>query len=89
MSYCDPGAQGLQEVTLKAEQPGVVLLKITGVGVRLVGLSVRVVFITAGVSVVWLITMPGREGISVISGQTNKAINTQMQLKTYSLKVSL
>lgn len=62
LSYCDPGAQGSQVEVLNAEQPGVVLLRITGVGVRLVTLSKRVVFITAGVSVVWLITMPGRKG---------------------------
>lgn len=78
LSYWDPGAQGSQVETLKAEQPGVVLLKITGVGVRLVASSMRVLFITAGVSVVWLITMPGGERISVISVQTNKGRNIQM-----------
>lgn len=58
LSYCDPGAQGSQEEVLKAKQPVVVLLRITGVGVRLVTSSMRVVFITAGVSVVWLSTTP-------------------------------
>lgn len=60
LSYCDPGAQGSQAEMLNAEQPGVVLLRITGVGVTLVTFSIRVVFITAGVSVVWLTTRPGR-----------------------------
>lgn len=62
LSYCDPGAQGSQVEVLNAKQPGVVLLRITGVMVRLVTFSMRVVFITAGESVVWLTTMPGREG---------------------------
>lgn len=61
LSYCDPGAQGSQEERLKAKQPGVVLLKVTGVTVRPVTFSMIVVFITAGVSVVWLTTMPGIE----------------------------
>lgn len=60
LSYCDPGAQGSQVEVLNAKQPGVVLLRITGVGVRTVAFSIRVV--TAGVSVVWLSTMPGGEG---------------------------
>lgn len=63
LSYCDPGAQRSQVEVLYAEQPGVVLLRITGVGVILVMFSTRVVFITAGVSVVWLTTKPGREGL--------------------------
>lgn len=67
MSYCDPGAQGSQVEVLNAEQLGVVLLRITGVGVRLVTFSMRVVFITAGVSVVWLSTMPGSEKHSMFN----------------------
>lgn len=62
LSYCDPGAQGSQVEMLNAEQPGVVLLRITGVIVKTVTFSMRVVLVTAGVSVVWLTTMPGREG---------------------------
>lgn len=62
LSYCDPGAQGSHVEVLNAAQPGVVLLRITGVVVRLVTFSIRVVSITAGVSVVWLTTKPGREG---------------------------
>lgn len=46
---------------LYSKQPGVVLLRITGVTVRLVTFWMSVVFITAGVSVVWLNTMPGGE----------------------------
>ena len=61
LSYCDPGGQGSQVEVLNAKQPGVVLLRITGVIVRLVTFSISVVFITAGASVVWLSTMPGRE----------------------------
>lgn len=59
LSYWDPGAQGSQVEVLNAKQPGVVLLKITGVTVSSVTLSIRVVSTTAGVSVVWLTTMPG------------------------------
>lgn len=66
LSNWDPGAQGSQVETLKAKQPGVVLLKITGVGVRLVTFSMRVVFTTAGVSVVWLTAMPARRGHRMI-----------------------
>lgn len=62
LSYCDPGAQGSHVEVLKAEQPGVVLLMVTGVTVRTVMFSMRVVFITAGVSVVWPSTMPAGEG---------------------------
>lgn len=58
LSYCDPGAQGSQVDVLNAAQPGVVVLRITGVGVRLVTFSMSVVLITAGLSVVWLTTRP-------------------------------
>lgn len=61
LSYWDPGAQGSQVEVLNAKQPGVVLLRITGVTVRPVTFSMKVVFTTAGASVVWLTTMPGRE----------------------------
>ena len=61
LSYCDPGAQGSQVEVLYAKQPGVVV-RITGVTVRSVTFSMKVVFITAGASVVWLTTMPGGEG---------------------------
>lgn len=61
LSYCDPGAQGSQVEVLKVKQLEVVLLRITGVRVRLVTFSMKVVFITAGASVVWLTTMPRRE----------------------------
>lgn len=67
LSYCDPGAHGSQAERLKAKQPEVVLLKITGVGVRLVTFSMRVVSVTAGVSVVWLTTMPEKEGHNRLS----------------------
>lgn len=59
LSYCDPGAQASQVEVLNAKQPGVVLLRIMGVTVRVVTFPTRVVFVTAGVSVVWLSTMPG------------------------------
>lgn len=58
LSYCDPGAQASQVEALKLKQPGVVLLKITGVGVTTVAFCTTVVFITAGASVVWLCTKP-------------------------------
>lgn len=61
MSYCDPGAQASQVEALKLKQPGVVLLKITGVGVTTVAFCTTVVFITAGASVVWLCTKPEGE----------------------------
>lgn len=60
LSYSDPGPQGSQVEVLKSEQPGVVLLKVTGVTVRVGTFSESVVSVTAGVSVVWLSTMPGR-----------------------------
>lgn len=44
---------------LSAEQPGDVVPGIMGVAVTSVTFSLTVVFITAGVSVVWLATMPG------------------------------
>lgn len=66
LSYCDPGAQGSQVEVLNAKQLGVVLLRITGVTVRLVAFSMKVVFITAGVSVVWLSTMPETEAQLII-----------------------
>lgn len=62
LSYCDPGAQGSQVDVLNAKQPGVVLLGVTGVVVSPVTFSMTVVFVTAGVSVVWLATSPAREG---------------------------
>lgn len=62
LSYCDPGAHGSQAERLKVKQPEVVLLKITGVGVRLVTFSIRVVSVTAGVRVAWLTTKPEKEG---------------------------
>lgn len=45
---------------LNAAQPGVVLLRIMGVTVRVVTFSVRAVLITVGLSVVWLSATPGR-----------------------------
>lgn len=59
LSYCDPGAHGSQVETLNVEQPGVVLLRITGVTVRVVTFSVRAVLITVGLGVVWLSAVPG------------------------------
>lgn len=61
LSHWDPGAQGSQVEVLNAKQPGVVLLRITGVTVSSVTFSMRVVSTMAGVSVVWLTTMPGRK----------------------------
>lgn len=59
LSYCDPGAHISQVERLNVPQPGVVLLRITGVTVRLVTFSMRTVLITVGLGVVWLSAMPG------------------------------
>lgn len=83
LSYCDPGAQGSQVEVLNAEQPGVVLLRITGVVVRLVTFSTRVVFITAGVSVVWLTTRPGREGLTMFQ---TLLMNIMQRLRFWQFK---
>lgn len=58
LSYCDPGAHCSQVERLNAPQPGVVLLRITGVTVRLVTFSARAVLITVGLGVVWPSVMP-------------------------------
>lgn len=66
LSYCDPGGQGSQVDVLNAEQLGVELLRVMGVGVGTVTFPMRLVLIRAGVSVVWLSTMPGNEGHRMI-----------------------
>lgn len=58
LSYCDPGAQDSQLEVLNAAQPGVVLLRVTGVTLSVATFSDRVVLTTAGASVVWLSTIP-------------------------------
>lgn len=52
LSNCDPGAQGWQVEVLKAAQPGVVLLRITGVTVTAVTFTKGVVPVPVGVGVV-------------------------------------
>lgn len=84
MSYCDPGAQGSQVDVSKAKQPGVVLTRVTGVAVRVVTFSARVVLITAGVSVVWPSTVPA----TTTAAAVQQGLNTELQKELKFIQTS-